>query len=103
VQVASPAQRGPITQAPASLGVCTQHLRLASGIAPSWHALGFDGAEVSAAASRWDAVLWAYLGMALGDTLLVWKQAVTCNVCLPYSTDEEEKQQVVALNSLISA
>lgn len=64
--VESPTQQGPMTEACTSLGVYTQTLQLASSIATSLRALGVQGVEVSVAASRWDAVLWTYLGMAVG-------------------------------------
>lgn len=39
----------------------------------------------------------------MGDTLLGWEQVGSCSVCLSYSTDRDEREQPVALNSLIAA
>lgn len=95
LQVESPTQLGPITQAPVSHGVCAQRVHLASSFALFLHALGV---EVNVAASKRGHCVVDLLGDGAGRLLNGVEAGCDLQYLSPYSTDK-----ALALNSLVHA
>lgn len=98
MQVESPTQQGPTTQAPVRLGVCAQSLHLASSIAPSFHALGVQGVELNVAASKRGHCVMDLFGDGNGRHLAGVEAGCDLQYLSSYSTDE-----ALALSSLVPA